>query len=350
MDTFTYKDDVAPLKGDFFPENKPAPLTGASLDEALYLSQRYGNEIQREVDLLNQQEDRARRNKMQDLTYANQRMRLEEARKKSAMELDLNEMVPSALKSIDDIIQSDLSPMEMQEKLLDERTKNPKVFALNPLAEEAFKNANARVGMRINKQERDEAKARDAENRIYSRIRPWIASGQVDIVQRLMDRKGIESTAEKDYLFATQKVAETAKQDKLAKKSQENLASTLDSEGKFIDSAYKTLDSLTDIKGDSDEEFMKFLARIESGDGISEAESENEVFSPKSRRSLIMLLSRLNGKTPSQMRGFKDVDLYDSALAALAQRNSAYLKFSGNMADKPQTRTPTTRTTSSFFQ
>lgn len=350
MDPFTYKDDVAPLKGDFFPENKPAPLTGASLDEALYLSQRYGDEIQKEVDLLNQQEDRARRNKMQDLTYANQRMRLEEARKKSAMELDLNEVVPSALKSIDDIIKSDLPPIEMQEQLLDERMRNPKLFAFNPLASQAFQDANARVGMRINKQERDEAKARDAENRSYSRLSPWISKGHVDVVQRLIDQDDIRSNAEKDYLFTAKTVAETAKQDKLAKKSQENLASTLDSEGKFIDSAYKTLDSLTDIKGDSDEEFMKFLARIESGDGLSEAESENEVFSPKSRRSLIMLLSRMNGKTPSQMRGFKDVDLYDTALAALAQRNSAYLKFSGNMADKPQTRTPTTRTTSSFFQ
>lgn len=152
---FSFADDIAPLKGNFF---------GTSKYEQGLLRNRYGPQIEKEqmgaikiMQALDQQ-------RSSDLRYESNLLALEQAREKAARDRETQAKLPSFFEDATNIVgNKDASIAEQQESLFALGMKYPTLLSTNAAASSMMTGASNILGTRVRE---DNAKADRSEKQV----------------------------------------------------------------------------------------------------------------------------------------------------------------------------------------
>jgi len=226
MAEFSYADDIAPMRGDFF---NTGPLSSR---ESQAIQKQYGPEITELQNNIAKMEGERFRMRAADLAYERSMFEFDHAKEKSKREREEIEQLGGLSETLQGIVDDpNRTPFEKSQELNRMRMRNPlRGAATSSLFQGAFGAVDA------------QAKQAKPSGLLYSLAQ----TGEVGITRRIAERDGVVTPEESDFIsWAEQNKARTTARATAATSGEEKdaLAASKKSEMSYLDKI------VTDVKG-----------------------------------------------------------------------------------------------------
>lgn len=322
MAQFSIASDITPMRGNYFSE-------GLSRSEGAGLDKYYGPAMDQEQDRMIKIMAAMDAKRDRDLAYQNSLFNLQKKKEEYQRERDLESRIPSLMKEISGVMNSDASAEEKQEILANISMNNPylantKIGSTVLGAAMSGTQAQYRKGLAA---QREEDRATAAAEKEAARLGKFLEYGDYEGMKKYAEKDGV--TTEQEQLYIDLGESQRRKiEDERERKRTEGIT---EDDKRWIQGGFKALEGVKYDKPD-DNEMMALIVKAGElrkagapAEAIAAVEAQMEgtgQLRPESRRQLEYVLAQVTtgGLKEVRRRQYDDEALQDEVFFELQKR------------------------------